>query len=275
MLDNTIAQAEALTSAGNNIEGEGKLTSKQVYARVRELGKQEGKGSNSRPVLFFTVTEGGKARAIKKDDVAAIFEEYSRHAAAARGAGWQKQDSTTQQVAKLGVALRLGELPHVDGVKLLEKVIAFQKEQRDANDGVLDYSPFDGMVLVGRYQLNKSPAAMLGDDVIRGLLLKPAKDIAEEADILERHVKALQGTIDATKVEKAVSEESREVLRQARELIEKQIIALGGSTADKKAAAKAEAEAVELIDLAEKAKARVIALRPQSVIDAAEANAPQ
>lgn len=269
LVDNTqeqATQATALTSVGNTENIDGKLTSKQVYARIRELGKKEGLGENSRPGLFMVVCEGAKARAIKSgtdagDDVPALFEEYSRHRAAARGVGWAKQDSVVQQVSKLNVAARLGELPHVDGVVLLNKVAKFQIEQREANEGVLHFSPFDGMVRVSRYQINKSPATILGDNVIRGLLLKDDKELLEEADILERHVKAMQSTIDATKVEKAVSEESREILRQARTLIEGQIIALGGSTADKKAAAKAAAEAEELIDLAAKAKAKAEALR--------------
>lgn len=255
MLDQTTAQMEVAQS-GNNID-EGKLTDKQVIARARTLGQQEGKGDNSRPGIFLITVEGAEKRAITKDHVATIFDEYSRASAAARGVGCKRQDSEKQQLAKLGVAVRLGELPHVSGMKLMEKVVAFQKEQRISQDGKMDYSPFDGMVLVGRYQISKSPGAILDDDVIRGLLIKPAKDMPEEADILERHMKALNGAADAKKEGSAVSDPSRDTLRQAAKLLALRIEELGGSTADRKARAKAEAEVVELVALAETAKARL------------------
>jgi hypothetical protein len=259
MLDQTSAQM--VTSVGDeapppppNIP-DGKLTDKQVLARARELGKMEGKGDNSRPGIFLITVEGAEKRAITKDHVATIFDEYSRASAAARGVGWKRQDSEKQQLAKLGVAVRLGELPHVSGMKLMETVVAMQKEQRAAQDGKMDYSPFDGMVLVGRYQITKSPGAILSDDVVRGLLIKPAKDLPEEADILERHMKALNGAADAKKEGSAVSDPSRDVLRQAASLLAQRIAELGGSTADRKARAKAETEVVELVARAEVAKA--------------------
>jgi hypothetical protein len=266
MLDQTTQQMTefAPPPPPPNID-DGKLTTKQVIAAAKALGTREGLGDNSRPGVFLLTVEGAEKRAINKDHVAQIFEEYSRASAAARKVGWKRQDSEKQQVSKLAVAVRLGELPHVSGMALMNKIVKFQEDQRVAQDGKMDYSPFDGMVLVARYQINKSPGAMLDDDVIRGLLIRPAKDLPEEADILERHVKALQGTVDAKKEGAAVSEESREVLRQAVKILDARIVELGGSTNDRKVRAKAEVEAQELVALADAAKARLagISLRTE------------
>lgn len=264
MLDQTTDQMVDVTSTGQNID-DNKLTEKQVIARAKVLAATEGKGDNSRPGLFVLCVEAAKKRAINKDSVPLIFHEYSVAAAMARGVGWKKQDSEKQQISKLAVAVRLGELPHVDGSALLNKVIAFQKQEREANDGKMDYSPFDGMVRVARYQVNDSPGAMLTDDVIKGLLCKPAKDLPEEADILERHVKAMTSTIDAKKAESAVSEESREALREAIGVLQQRITALGGSTADRKRQAKFEAQAEELTALAAQARARLAGVEVRTV----------
>ncbi len=260
MLDQTPTQAAEVTSEGNNID-EGKLTSKQVYARIRELGKLEGKGSNSRPGLFLTMLQGAKAGVFSKDDVAPGFEDYARSVATSQGIGYAPQASEKQQKAKFGVAVRLGQLPHVDGMKLIEKVIGFQKEQRAANDGLLDFSPLDGYVKVARYQIKHSPSIMLADDVIKGLLIKPAPELAEEADILDRHRKAMELTHNSTKEGKAVGVESQKVLLNAMGLLQAQIDALGGTTADRAAAAKLEAETQELVTRAQVAQAKLATTR--------------
>lgn len=252
--DNQLAQSMVDTSGGNIDEN--KMTEKQVIARAKVLAATEGKGDNSRPGLFLLCVEAARKRAITKDSVGMIFHEYSVAAAMARGVGWKKQDSEKQQVSKLAVAVRLGELPHVDGVAVMHKVISFQKDERASNEGKMDYSPFDGMVRVARYQVNDSPGAMLSDDVIKGLLIKPAKDLPEEANILERHVKAMTSTIDAKKEGGAVSEESREALREAVGALQERLAALGGSTADRKRQTKLEATAQQLTTMAQLAQAR-------------------
>lgn len=248
MLDQTISQmvdtgAGALVPSTNIDDGQ--LTEKQVMARVRELGKKEGQGDNSRPGIFLVTVEGAKRRAINKSHVAEIFAEYSKASAMARGVGWKRQDSEKQQVSKLAVAARLGELPHVDGMALMEKIIGVQKEQRLANDGKMDYSPFDGMVKVARYQVTQSPTVMLDDEVIRGLLLKPTKDLPGEADRLDKILKAVNGLAEAK--EEPVSEGTLEVLHSVATSLSDQIKALGGTTGENKRKSKAQAELSELV----------------------------
>lgn len=233
MMDlNALVGMVDVTSTGSNLP-DNKLTERQVFARIRELGKKEGLGDNSRPGMFLTVVEGAAAGVIDGDHVKVIFDEYTRASAQARGVGWKRQDSERQQHAKLGVAVKLGGLK-IKAMSLMEKVIDFQKEERIANDGKMDYSPFDGMVRVARFQINHSPDVILSDHAIRGLLIKDAKVLPDEADILERHKKAMQATVDATAEGKSVSEESREALREAINVVNQRIRELGGSTNDRK-----------------------------------------
>lgn len=239
MLDQT---NEQLAQPGENIEG--KLTLKQVISRAKELGKREGLGDNSRPGMFLLCVDAAKRRAIAKADVPVIFEDYSKSSAAARGVGWKKQDSEKQQVSKLTVAVRLGELPHVDGMALMEKVIAYQKAQRIANDGKMDYSPFDGMVRVARHQIGV-PSVMLNDDVVQGLLLKPAKELAAEADRLAKVTSQIDSLLNAK--EEPMSDESVTALAKARKTVRDRIDELGGTTADIKRRDKEKADLTELV----------------------------
>jgi hypothetical protein len=253
MLDQTQAEMTDASAPGQNID-DGKLTTAKIMARVRELGKAEGKGDNSRPGIFLVTVEGAKRRAIVKDDVQKIFAEYDKASAAARGVGWKQQASEKQQVSKLAVAFRLGELPHVDGMILMEKVIAFQKDQRIAKDGKMDYSPFDGMVRVARYQVTKSPTQMLSDEVVQGLLLKGDAGLPEEADRLDRVRKEADKLLNAK--DAPVSEETAAVLVKVSAMLADQVAALGGTTAQRKADAADRAEAAALVDLARAAASR-------------------
>jgi len=251
MLDQT---TEQLTQAGDNIEG--KQTVKQIVARARELGKREGLGDNSRPGMFLLCVDAAKRRSIGKQDVPTIFEEYSKSSAAARGVGWKKQDSEKQQVSKLTVAVRLGELPHVDGMALMEKVIACQKAQRLANEGKMDFSPFDGMVRVARHQV-KAPSVMLDDDVVQGLLLKPAKELADEADRLAKVTQAIDSLLNAK--EEPVSEESVASLADARKIVAARIEELGGTTSQRRQREKDQSHLVELVTRGAEARAALAA----------------
>jgi len=257
------------TSPSDNIE-DGAPTKRSFHARIASLGKAEGLGDNSRPGLFLVTCEascGGNASAVHRkrvvespDEAEDIFDRYSKQVAMTQGVGWKPQASAKQQVSKLRTAIKLGLLTHVNGMELCNKVVEAQKALKLANDG-LDYSPFDGLVKVARFQLQQ-PDKILDDDVIGGLLLKPAGDVPEEADRLEKVVKQMEKLIDAK--DDPVSEESIEALTEAAGSLMTRIRELGGSTgmrkqADKakEAAAKAQAEASSLVDRHRAAVARL------------------
>lgn len=246
------------TSEGENIEG-AKMSKRQFDALITKLGEAEGRGDNARPALFVTAVEATKAGILKEDDAEAVFTKYSQKVADAQSIGWKPQASAKQQISKLRVAIKLGLLPpSVDGLELCNRVIAAQKAQRAANDGVLDFSPFDGLVKVGRFQL-RDPDNRLPDDVIDGLLVKPAGNTPEEADRLEKIMKACVTLRDSK--EDPVSPESKEVLEDVASSIMTRIKELGGSTSMRKQAAKTEEVAAQSRQLAQMITERAIRLR--------------
>lgn len=257
-------------SVDTNIE-EGALTKRSFFARVQALGKNEGLGDNSRPGLFVTTCEAALKRVIGVDDCDDIFDRYSKSVAATQGVGWKPQASQKQQVSKLRVAIKLGLLTQVNGLELLNKVIAAQKAQRAANEGKNDFPPFDGLVKVSRFQL-KAPDSMLPDEVISGLLIKGAADLPEEADRLEKIVKAIENLAGAK--EDPVSEESIDALTEAGSALMTRIRELGGSTAMRKAAQKAEEQAAkaqaDTKGLIDRHHAMVARLSPAPALVAAE-----
>lgn len=256
------------TSSGNdaNIEP-GALSKRSFMARIKTLGKAEGLGDNSRPGLFVLAVEAAANRVIdlnKKSDgtdvVDEMFASYSQEVATAQGVGWKPQASAKQQTSKLRVAVKLGLLPQVKAMEVVNTIIGCQRDQRAANEGKNDYPPFDGLVKVARHQV-QYPDQQLSKEVIEGLLIKPATQDLDEADKLEKVMKACITCAD--RKEDPVSQESMEVLHDAASTIMTRIRELGGSTSMRKQAAKADTaalQAVALVDLARERAARANAV---------------
>ena len=253
-------------NTGGNIE-EGKLTKRSFLARVSSLGKAEGLGDNSRPGLFMIVTEAATNRVIdltKKSDgtdvVDEIFARYSQEVATAQGVGWKPQASAKQQTSKLRVAVKMGLLPQVKAMEVLNTIVECQREQRAANDGANDYPPYDGMVKVARFQC-QYPDKQIDRPTIEGLLIKPPGQELDEADRLEKVMKQITALAD--KKEDPVSPESVDALQDAASTIMTRIRELGGSTAMRKQAKKAEEAAQQvtaLVDLSRERAAKAAAM---------------
>jgi hypothetical protein len=219
------------TQQDTNIETAA-LDKKQVLKRAGILGKAEGQGSNSRPGLFIATVEAAKARVVTKDDVAPIWTAFMHGLREKQGVGYVPLPSEKQQVSKLAVAVRVGELPQIDPMELMNRVVDAQRKLREAHkDGKLDMSPFDGLVAVSRAQVSM-PDTLLTKDQVEALLMKPVADLPIEADRLERILKAIEKVCDDT--EEPVSKESREVLIESGAGIMTRIRELGGSTAMRK-----------------------------------------
>lgn len=213
---------------GSNIETAA-LDKRQVLKRAGILGKAEGQGSNSRPGLFIATVEAAKQRVITKDDVPTIWAAYMHGVAEKTGVGYVPMSSEKQQVSKLAVAVRVGELPQIDPMELMNRVVDAQKKLRGAHkDGKLDMSPFDGLVAVSRAQVSM-PDTLLTAEQIEALLMKPVSELPIEADRLEKILKAIEKLCDDT--DDPVSKESREVLIESAAGIMTRIRELGGSSA--------------------------------------------
>jgi hypothetical protein len=119
------------TQQDTNIETAA-LDKKQVLKRAGILGKAEGQGSNSRPGLFIATVEAAKARVVTKDDVAPIWTAFMHGLREKQGVGYVPLPSEKQQVSKLAVAVRVGELPQIDPMELMNRVVDAQRKLREA-----------------------------------------------------------------------------------------------------------------------------------------------
>lgn len=244
--------ADAGAEAPSNQE-ETKLDKATILKRANALGGAEGAGSNSRPGLFITVVEGAKERAIKSDDVPGVFTAFMTGMKKRQGVGYVPMSSEKQQVSKLNCAVKLGELVQVDGMEVVNRVVDAQRKLREASEtGKLDMSPFDGLVTVARAQVTASPDTILTPEQIEGLLTKGVSDIPEEADRLEKIMKAAEKLMNDK--DNAVSAESAEALGEVSSTLMTRIRELGGSTAMRKEAQKQESKI-------NKATAALVALR--------------
>lgn len=234
----TVVDSTATTTQGN-IE-EASLDKKQVLKRAGVLGRAEGQGSNSRPGLFIATVEAAKARVIVKDDVTTIWTAFMHGLREKQGVGYVPLTSEKQQVSKLAVAVRVGELPQIDPMELMNRIVDAQRKLREAHkEGKLDMSPFDGLVAVSRAQVSM-PDTLLEPEQIEALLMKPVSDLPMEADRLEQILKRIEKVCDDK--EEPVSQESREVLIEAGSGIMTRIKELGGSTSMRKEEEKQQAK---------------------------------
>lgn len=255
-------------SSGENAE-RGALTTRSFNARVGKLASAEGQGNNARPSLFVLTCEARRNNVINDDpDVAeTLFTRYSQAVANARGIGWTPQESAKQQISKLRVAIKLGALIHVNGLSVCNDIAKAQRMQREAQEGKNDYSPFDGLVKVARFQI-ANPDKPLAFEVIQGLLIKPVKAELAEADKLEKQMKAL----DKLTEDDDMSPESRECLQEASSSLMTRIKELGGSTSMRKKAEKLEqatAQASALVELTRERLAKATAaLQPDPKLTA-------
>lgn len=211
-----------------NAEGDEKvLTKRRFVAQTKQLGKTEGLGSNARPALFALVNEATREGIVeKRDEVAHYFALYAQASAEARGAEVVEQKSVKQQISKLGVAFKMGQLTHVNTCDIVTMTLEAHAAQLKAN-GKNDYSAYDALVKVGREQV-KFKDTPLTREVIDALICRPVKADVTEADALEKLANALDAFANSEDAE--WSEESRDVCTEGAAALMKQIKALGGST---------------------------------------------
>ena len=213
---------------------------KAAFGRmVTTLGEREGMGSNSRPGLFIHFVEGAKHGIITGDDVPEYYGRYAKAVAAKQNIGYAPQSSEKQQVSKFRQAVNIGQLVHVDGLDVIHRAVDVQKAQRAANEGKLPMPPLDGLVAVARAQC-AFPDSPLTDEQI-DLVMRP-KDTEEktEADRLDAIATAMDKLVE--RKEDPISDESAAVLETCIGALMERVKALGGTTAQKKAAAKEQAK---------------------------------
>jgi hypothetical protein len=207
--------------------------------KVTVLGEREGMGSNSRPGLFVHFVEGAKYGIITADDVGDYYARYAKAVAAKQSIGYIPQASEKVQISKFRQAVALGELVHVNGLEVVNNALRIQREQRAANEGKLPMPPLDGLVAVARAQI-AFPDSPLTDDQIDAVMRPKAGDEKTEADLLDAVATQMDKLIE--RKESPISDLSAEILDTCIKAIMGRVKDLGGTTAQRKAAAKEEAK---------------------------------
>lgn len=233
--------------------------------RVTSLGEQEGHGANARPALAIQIVEAAHFGALSSagDDAKMLYEAYARGAAKARGVSEVKLGSATQQASKLATFIRLGELTSVDGRETISKLASAIKAARESNGGKpLGKSAMDAMLSGARYQL-QYPDELISDDMVKVAIYPSPVQDKLEVDKLGVIYSSMERLHDNN--ETPCSADTRDMLQEVMTEVMSRIVAMGGTTAmkkeaekaDKKKAAKAAKDAEEIATL----EARVRALQ--------------
>lgn len=222
--------------------------------QVRSFGRDEGNGASARLKLAGQLTEASHMGAVIEDDVDAIYEQYTKGVAQAKGLAVVKTGSDTQQKSKLRTFIKLGALATVDGRKTFEKTRDAYKEAVVQNGNKpLTKSPFDALLAAARMQL-QYPDEILPDDFILTCVYPKTKDEKLEVDKLGAIVDAM----DRLRVneETPVSEDTETVLQDAIDKLMARIKDMGGTSAMKKAEEKLKAQTEKAQQVVAELKAR-------------------
>ena len=223
----------------------GALTIGVFNNRVTNLAKSEARGSSSRPGLGLAIVEAAKAGLVKLDDAPGIHQRYAKGIADAKGVGYVAMPSEDAQVSKLRSFIKLGHLPNVNGIAVMNATADVIRKMTAANNGKpVGGSPFDNMVKVAREQVAMQPNVAFTSDQIEAVLTPLGKDDPLEADRLDKLASAIEKM--RTDDKNPLSDDTLTMLDEIQQPILDRIKALGGTTKQIKAAAKAEAKATAM-----------------------------
>ena len=235
------AAAGAVVAAAANQPEPNTAAHRDAFLKqVRSFGRDEGNGASARLKLAGQLTEASHLGAVMEDDVDAIYEQYTKGVAQAKGLAVVKTGSDTQQKSKLRTFIKLGALSSVDGRKTFEKTRDAYKEAVVQNGNKpLTKSPFDALLAAARMQI-QYPDEILPDDFILTCVYPKTKDEKLEVDKLG----AIVDSMDRLRVneETPVSEDTEAVLQTCIDAMMQRIKDMGGTSAMKKAEEKLAAQ---------------------------------
>lgn len=230
-----------MSDPDNSNMPEATLDKKGVLQRSRVFGTAEGKGGNSRPTLGMFIVEATRQGVVnaeapkgQPDDVGEIWGAFAKSCAAAQGIGYVPLSSEKQQVSKLRAFARLGALPQVNGVTIINRAAELHMEMRRENEGKpAGLSPFDGLLEVARTQC-AMPDIPLNDEQMKAVMSKPEPEDKCEADRLDK----VADSMEKMRTDDKVSEETKTLLDEAIKPVLARIEELGGTTGQQKEAAR-------------------------------------
>lgn len=201
----------------------GPLTQESFEKQLGTYGRAYGKGQNSRPAMALLCVEAAsKLTKVGKDEADKVYTLFAKGAAATQGLEYQATSSHKVQVSKTKQFLTLGQLPAIDGVRVMELTTDKLAELNKRAESPLRGSAYDNMVKVAREQI-KQPTVELTADNIEDILSKQPDDKTEIDKVIDAYKKVY--TVDAKLADAGIDHQGT---ADALEDLAQQIADMGG-----------------------------------------------
>lgn len=201
------------------------FTRESLDKQMEKFGLDIGRGLNARPAMFMACAEAATKINVGPDDASDLYTKAQKKIAASKGIEYVAEGSQKQQVSKLRVALKLGNLPKIDPMQVLydtTDVIATCEALGSENP--LKQSAYDTLVSVGRKQLEQ-PEVQLTKEQINSFITDPGAETTM-LDRVTQQYKALgnlskklaESGIDTTHIDAAREDVASQILSMDGEL---------------------------------------------------------
>ena len=203
---------------------------KEFFKRVRECGRDSGKGDTSLVRMGLDALDMAVEGVIKPDDSESIYEAFQTSRSEKLGKNYEREASFKVQVSKFRQIVSLGTPFGDDAKDLMERALDLRASLAadDATRKGIKGTTYAFMVDVARKQLADDQAGViLTDEQLRDIALPEAED-KTEVDRLKSVLKTMERIRDGKKDEPNTAMPSPE-LDQAISAIEARLADLGWS----------------------------------------------
>src|SRR6185369_12411675 len=169
-------------------------TKADVLDQMTGFGEQYGTGAQSRPNAAKAAVEAANLGIFNEDNAKEVYTAFANGAAAKKGIEFKATSSFDVQASKMGVFLKLGSQPNVDGVVVFDRTEDAIRALSSRAENPLKGSAYDLLCKVARRQ-NDNPKAELSYDEIEGILQEQPAEKDDVAKMVELYKRAatLQG----------------------------------------------------------------------------------
>ena len=256
------------------------MTKDSILKRMQGLGRDFGKGMNSRPAMAALAVEAGNRGFAGPKDADEYYGSFAKGIAAEKGIEWKATASHEVQVSKTRQFIKLGALKDVDGVKIFNRASDVITRLGNNPENPMKLSAYDAMVKVAREQVARPDQEYSSDEIETMLSKQPEeKDEIEKVIDLYKRMSSLSdklhkdnSKLDLTNLQDAILSVAEQIrtmdgkvpaitkddkaLAAAEEVLARRAKAAADAAAEKAladacAASKAEEEAELLSDAAE------------------------
>jgi hypothetical protein len=210
---------------------------RKIYDEIDSLGVTEGMGNNARPTFAIRCVEWAASGDAGQEDAYTLYDRYiaTRENASAFGTSMRENEKgekgRKQNAYKFRVFLKMGGLKIINPVEVINQAVAVVKDSR--NKGVITLAPFESLLNIAVAQCSSTQGALSDQEMIEACL-KEGREDPEENDAIGQLINRIN------KHEKKYGE--KQPTTEARDILQLDLDAMGGTTKQRKAREKAEAK---------------------------------